>query len=200
MHWWAIGFGLTFFVFAEGHLQNNYYALPLVFPASFFMGHGLEMLIQRRVPRVLILALCLAVVGMSARQLNFWFHMTPEQGVRIAFGKRLAEVTGSSARVVFAYPRSYPYLPAFYHHREPTGEMLLWDPIDFYHSHRKGWAVDGVQASPAFLQRLRGSGAEYFATFYPQRVFAENPALKVFCNSSATAVDANARWAIYRLP
>lgn len=200
LFWWLAGFALYVVLVPKGHWGHDHYQLPAVFLTTAWMGYGAWRLVQRGAAggwgtAVLVLAL----FWFAAWQLRPMLNVRPGRFDRIAFGERLQELTEPDELIVFAarQPRDHP--PEIYRHRTPEGEFLYCDPIDFYLSRRKGWNPDEYQATPEFLERVRGRGARYFATYFPAGIFERSPDLKQWLDSESTLLEMTDRWAIYRL-
>ncbi len=197
--WWLIGFGVYVLLVPRGHWGHDHYQLPAVFLAAAWMGYGAARLIEKGPPwRIGTAALIVAVVAASAWKLGEMLAIHPQRSTRIAFGQRVQELTEPDALIVFIARRPADHPPEIYRHRTPEGEFLYCDPIDFYLSHRKGWNPDDFQATPELLERARGRGARYVATFFPQ-VFERQPELKAWLDAAYTPLEVTRAWAIYRM-
>jgi hypothetical protein len=154
-------------------------------------------LLSPRLLRPISVGATLFVVAFSVWRWEIRNHSTPQkEWDRIAFASRVESLTEPSAAIIMV--RSYRGMPALYQHRTSQGEYLECDPVDFYHSHRTGWSLDDRQAALAFIETLRGRGARYFATAFPE-IFEKHPGLKARLDAQYTPVDVTPRWAIYRL-
>ncbi len=197
--WWLIGFGVYVLYVPRGHWGHDHYQLPAVFLATAWMGYGAARLIEKGMSwRIGTAALIAALIAASAWRLGPMLSVDPERDSRIAFGQRIQELTEPDARIVFIARRPADHPPEIYRHRTPEGEFLYCDPIDFYLSRRKGWNPDDYQATPELLERVRGRGARYVATFFPQ-VFERQPELKAWLDSAYTPLEITEEWAIYRM-
>lgn len=197
--WWLVGFGLYVVLVPKGHWGHDHYQLPAVFLAAAWMGYGASWLVRKgSAGRWGTAVIALALLALAARQIRPMVTVQPGRYDRIAFGERIQQLTEPDALIVFAarQPRDHP--PQIYRHRTPDGEFLYCDPIDFYVSRRKGWNPDEYQATPEFMERVRGRGARYFATFFPT-VLERNPDLEQWLDTESTLLEATDRWAIYRL-
>ncbi len=197
--WWLIGFGVYVLLVPRGHWGHNHYQLPAVFLAAAWMGYGAARLIEKGTSwRIGTAALIAALIAASAWRLGSMLSVDPERYSRIAFGQRVQELTEPDALLVFIARRPVDHPPEIYRHRTPDGEFLYCDPIDFYLSRRKGWNPDDFQATPELLEKVRGRGARYVATFFPQ-IFERQPELKAWLDSAYTPLEATEEWAIYRM-
>jgi 4-amino-4-deoxy-L-arabinose transferase-like glycosyltransferase len=198
--WWLAGFAVYVLLVPRGHYGHDYYQLPIVFVAAAYMAFGMSFLLDKKVlPRVVMAVVLLAVVGCSAWQLHSMLHIKEFHWDWLAFGKRVNQLTEQTAGIIFVSPRPFdPPIPEIYRHRTTQGERLYSLPTDFYLSHRKGWSVDEVQATPDFVEILRQRGAKYFVTFFPE-IFKRHPNLKATLDASYLPVEVNSRWAIYKL-
>jgi hypothetical protein len=201
LHWWCAGFAVVVVVAAKGVEAHDYYELPAVFFVAAWMAYGVVALWNaevrpRRLLRPALVVACLSVVAFSLWRWKIRLdRVTPELN-RVAFAQRVAEVTEPSALIVMVRP--YRGVPGLYQHRLSAGVYLECDPVDFYRSHRIGWSLDDRLARLPLIETLRGRGARYLATAFPE-VLANNAALKAELDSRYTPVDVNPRWAIYRL-
>jgi hypothetical protein len=128
---------------------------------------------------------------------------------RQAFAARVQALTDPDALVIFVIRREWePISPEDYRHRTEQGEMLYSDPRDFYLSHRKGYSIDDVQATPEFVEVLRQRGARYLATaeaYGPldpsgeTGVFERFPGLRDALDQRYRPLEVTKRWAIYEL-
>ncbi len=128
---------------------------------------------------------------------------------RQAFAERVRELTDPEALVVFATVHGWDSpSPENYRHRTEQGEMLYSDPRDFFLSHRKGFSIDDLQATPEFVEELRRRGARYFATaeaFGPVKpvagpgVFDRHPELEAALRARYQPLEVTDRWAIFEL-
>ena len=197
-HWWALAFLATVPLVPAGHSGHNYYQLPLVLIAAPAMAYGLVRLVDRGTfSRRSAALICMAILAFCAWGLRPMIATSQELKLRIAFGKRVAQLVPEDALIVFSYP--LPYKPSWYSHRTVDGELISGDPTDFYNSHRKGWSVFGWQASPELLRKLQTHHAQYFATFYPKYIYEQSPDLKKFLETEAVPVEVKGRWIIYQL-
>ena len=206
LHWWGAGFAVAMVVAAKGMEAHDYYQLPMVFFVAAWMAVGTVTLwgapvLPERIRRAAVVAVCLSVVAFSLSRwrikLSDWeVGDRPKELDRVAFGKRVAALTESSDPIIMLRPFRNDL--GLYQHRTPEGEYLECDPVDFYRSHRIGWSVDDHLATLAFVETLRGRGARYFATAFPE-LLVTRAELKAGLDSLYTPVEVNARWAIYRL-
>lgn len=205
LHAWAVGFGVSTLLAAEAHLAHNHYQLPGLFPVAAWMAWGAAWMWERpaRWPwarRAAVVGIVLSVVAVSAREFHSgWLgssvRIPPRERRRIAFAAEVRRLTEPEAKVIFVTP--YRGKPSLYQHRTPEGEFLDCDPMDFYHSHRKGWSLDERQATPEFVETLRGRGARYLATPFPE-LLEKHPDLEAALDSSYVPLDSSLG-AIYRL-
>jgi len=200
MLWWTVAFVIYIFLVPVGHRGHDYYQLPIVFVTSSYMAYGVKILLDnKKLPRVIIIALCLGVMIFGVWKFNAMMSMEEQDFNQLAFGKQVNRLTEEDARIIFIAPRPHSrYIPELYRHRTAEGERLYVDPVDFYLSHRKGWSLDEVQATPEFVETLRQRGAQYVATSYPE-IFTRQRELKAALDSRYTLIDINSGWAIYQM-
>ncbi len=120
---------------------------------------------------------------------------------RTPFAERVAELTNQDDLVIFA---TTWFRDGWYQHRELEDQRFLsYDPVDLYLSGRQGWSVEGAQLAPAYLDVLRGRGADYFASFccigFLDNVVEKYPDLNEFMACAYTPADVRPEWTIYRL-
>ncbi len=157
------------------------------------------MLLRKRVLSLpVIIGLVIAMLASSAWQLR---RAMPSRGFeQMAFGRRVNELTKPGDLLVFVdigLPDAEKW-PGTFRHRTPEGYFLWADPIDFYHSHRKGWSLDDEQATPEYIESLRTQGADYFATRFPE-IVEQKPALIKALTERYTPVERTPEWLIVRL-
>lgn len=200
LQWWVVAFAIHVLLVPRGHYGHDYYQLPIVFVTAAYMALGTTLLLDKKVlSRGVIATILLVVLGFSVWLLSKMMHITDQKWDYLAYGERVQRLTESDAPIVFVSPRPFePPHPDIYRHRTAQGEYLYSYPLDFYVSHRKGWSIDEVQASPKFVETLHHRGAKYFATVHP-RIFERHPDLKVALERSYTPVEVTSKWAIYRL-
>ena len=198
--WWVIGFVICILLVPKPHWGHDYYQLPIVFAAAAYMGFGVMTLLDKAVfSRVTVAVLLLCALGLSALEMRGKIRIREADKVRIPFNSEVKVRTDSDDLVIFVVPRpAEPFDVMLYRHRTSEGEDLYCDPRDFYNSHRKGWSIDEVQATPDFVETLRRRGARCFATVHP-KIFERHPDLKTTLDDRYTPLDVNDRWAIYRL-
>jgi hypothetical protein len=200
LHWWAAGFAISILLTPLGHMGHDYYQLPIMFVTAAFMGFATNHLLrQRSLARVGMAALLLLFMAFSALQLEDMLHVSAGHLARITFNEHVHRLAESNAPIVFAHHRNLPFDPSQYQHRTAEGEYLYCDPIDFYLSHHKGWSIDGVQATPEFVETLRRRGAKYFATQEAKHIFEQSPDLKTALERCYTPLEVTPEWVIYRL-
>jgi hypothetical protein len=196
-HWWALGFLATIPLVPAGHAGHFYYQLPLVLIVAPAMGWGLTRLMERRIlSERWAAAACLAILACSVWTVRPMIASGAELEQRMAFGKRVEQLTPANALIVFSYPLEYR--PTWYSHRTLDGDLIAGDPTDFYNSHRKGWSLFTWQTSPELLRKLQSHHAEYFATFFPKYLYEQSPEMKNFLADNAVPVDVRGRWILYR--
>ncbi len=165
----------------------------LVFGAALFLRGP-------SAPRAL--SACALALILSA---SVWqsLQMFPDTGLhldRVAFGKRVQDLTEPDRKVVFVCRRAYR--PGWYQHRTSEGEFLHHDCVDFYLSHRKGWSLGIDQVTPALLETLRQRGASYVCYFVADVRFAFNgrhPDVGRAFGPNCTPIEVAPHWGIYRL-
>ena len=206
LHWWCVGFGVAAVVAAKGMEAHDYYQLPMVFFVAAWMALGTMALWNAEfLPRKLLRA-AVVVIGASVLGYSLWrweIKLTqwevgtqPKELDRVEFAQRVSQLTEPDAMIIMVRP--YRGVPSLYQHRTAQGEHLECDPVDFYRSHRIGWSLDDRLARLAFIDTLRGRGARYFATAFPE-LLALHPELKTGLDSLYTPLEVNEHWAIYRL-
>jgi len=202
LHVWALGFALTIFLTPHGHAPHDYYQFPALFFTSVWMAAGVlvfwDGLAARPVlQRSVAAAFCFSVLGFS-----FWFiegrtRITAFERVRVQFGQRVQQVTEPQALfILLKERRGLPRLE-YQQHRYAPGKYLCSDPVDLYLTHRKGWCMDHVQATPELIEEMRRRGAKYAATEFPE-LLKPGP-LQTYLSANFQAVEITAQWAIYRL-
>jgi hypothetical protein len=158
-----------------------------------------EKIVSRLGWRVATIFLCLVIAGLSFRQIRTEIPKPDETWPRVTFGQRVNQLTEPDALMIFVYPRLEGiWRPEMLQRRTAQGAYIAVDPIDFYLSHRKGWSLDDVLATPAFVETRRQRGAKYFATFFPE-IFDRHPDLRSALERNYQRVEVTPQWAIYRL-
>lgn len=119
---------------------------------------------------------------------------------RADFGSRVFALTDPGARIVVA--RSWSRRDWF-QHRSSEGELLGYDPVDLYLSHRKGWSIFGDTLSSNFIETLRQRGARYFVSYCCAGgvpwILTTRPEIQAYLACAYTPLEVNERWVIYRL-
>jgi len=200
--WWLIGFGVFVLLLPRAHLGHDYYQLPIAFVVMAYMGYGVTVLLDRGVfSRWVVGGIIAAMMLSAAYIIKPWYDIRAGDWERLAFGAKLDELTERDDLIVIARPRpaEEELEPAIYRHRTADGERLYVDPVDFYNADRNGWSLHDHQATPELIEKLRLDGGEYFATFFPRRIFERNPELAEALERRYTPVEITDRWVIYRL-
>ena len=199
LHWWVAGLAVSMILMNEAHYDHDYYQLPLVFAVSIWMAQGATLLVERGLlSRVAVGLLCLGTVIASQARLREMFQIDPWEYDAISFGRRVAELTEPDALMVFVQSGSDPRRGEWFQYRLGPGEYLLYNPLDFYLSGRKGWSLSDRQVSPDLIERLRQRGARYLATWSPHSLEAD-PRTRPWLEATQEAVEVTPRWVVYRL-
>ena len=199
LYWWALAFAITFVLTPAAHRGHDYYQLPLVFVTAGFMGVAAARIwTQHFSLRWAVAVLCVAALATGFWQIRPMVAPDSFEWTRVRFGARVDAMTEPGSLMVYAIPRLKPFRLELYQHRTAEGELLPCDPEDLYLSRRKGWIIDGVQATPEFLETLSRRGARYFATMYPE-VFQQSPALRSFLESACVPLEVTPGWVLYKL-
>jgi hypothetical protein len=180
------------------HRGHDYYQLPLVFTAGFMGVAAARTWTQHFSLRWAVAVLCVAALATGFWQIRPMVAPDSFEWTRVRFGARVDAMTEPGSLMVYAIPRLKPFRLELYQHRTAEGELLPCDPEDLYLSRRKGWIIDGVQATPEFLETLSRRGARYFATIYPE-VFQQSPALRSFLESACVPLEVTPGWVLYKL-
>lgn len=207
---WAAGFAVYLLAVPRGNLGHDYYQLHLAFLVAAFMGVGASWMWRRGRGWRALLAL-VAVAGLASSALELRKMMRPRHWLfaRQEFCERVRAASEPEDLVVFVIRREWePISPEDYRHHTKEGEMLYSDPRDFFLSHRKGFSLDDVQATPEFVEELRRRGVRFFATAEPygplvpsgnDGVFDRFPELREALDARYTAIEVGQGGAIYEL-
>jgi 4-amino-4-deoxy-L-arabinose transferase-like glycosyltransferase len=195
--WWSIAFGIYIMLVAEGHKVHYYYQVPLVPMLSILMAQGISYLwgkdlfrdsfLKDRVSSKLILAvLCIVMLLTSLARVKDYQYFDPE---RLEYGKRIEQLTEKGSLIIIGGWNKGSHLKV---------QFPCRDPIDLYHSHRRGWEIDLDEWSISLIDSLKQQGARYFATFYPMGL-DKNKAFAERMKNKYSEIEATDRWVIYGL-
>lgn len=150
-HWWLVAFLIYVTVFAAGNVTHDYYQLPFLPLAAYFLGRGSDFLLFLRPLKFFSRFFCLISFFIcSSLMLAFsWYQVKDfyfiQGGVDLA-GRAVDQLTPKDALVL-------------------TGDSN--DATLLYNTNRHGWT--GGYASyfpntPESLEKARSLGAEYYVT------------------------------------
>jgi hypothetical protein len=199
---WLAGFAVYILAVPVGHLYHNYYQLPLAFVLTTYMAYGASQLLRRgALSGGIFMTLLVVTIGYSAWQVRPMLAIAEDQRARLVFDQAVGSASEPGSLFVFVDPRPghADEHPEIYRHRTAEGDFLYCDPIDFYHSRRKGWSIDSSQASPERVEQLRSKGARYLATFFPSNLFETQPRLREILDREYEAVPLRSGGVLYRL-
>jgi hypothetical protein len=150
---------------------------------DFLKNTFLQNRISSKAVLTIIFVLMLLAGLLRAKQ---YLYYNPQ---RLAYGKRIAQLTQKESLVIFGGWNKGTHLQVKYPPR---------DPIDFYISHRKGWEIDLDNWSPSLVETLRQQGAKYFATFWPMGLDVKKAFAKAI-REKYKLLELTDRWVIYAI-
>lgn len=165
MRFWAVGTMLYTFIFFNLNLVHNYYQIPVMAPAAFFMAVFISELgkwlsaWRRYLGPVLVLVLVLAFAGQAIRltegyrlgssaEKHFGEYFTVSQ-VPVQAGAAIQEMTPKGSLVIVTYGGLDPRAP-----------MIL------YRARRNGWSIPQKDLYPQLIEDLQKEGASHLAVIY----------------------------------
>jgi 4-amino-4-deoxy-L-arabinose transferase-like glycosyltransferase len=143
---WLAGLGVYLVVVGVGNYVHNYYQLPLLIPATVFMGKVYARFFRApilRSPASLALAGALAAIAIlsAARLHEFRAEENPETSSVFQLAEELRRVSDPSEKII----------------------SVSLDPTLFYLAHRKGWKASLASLREEDVAVLIEQGARYVA-------------------------------------
>jgi len=209
---WAAAFGVAVLITAGAQKVHDYYQLPMLPVASLLMAYAADYLWAHRplkhtllpeplTSKTLILGLCLLAVGSAAQAMQIFYRMPPNLTDQLAFASRLRALTEPGSLVILGSSISRgpePASAACCRHREPDGQYLGHEPVEFYQSHRKGWSIHYEDWSIELVEALQKRGAMYFASSHSEGLNQQSEFLRLL-GDRYTLLERNPKWVIFRL-
>jgi hypothetical protein len=174
--------------------------------AAILMGRGaralLDLRASPRLPRPWLATAALAILVMALGKSSYsvvrWEYGRVSDRARdqLAFAHRLAELTEPDAILVLGGPlRDAADVDR---HVEPDGFGSRDDPVELYHSHRRGWSMVFDDDSIEVIEALRRKGGTWFATRAVDYLDGL-PTFRCALDERFTLVERTGKWAVYRL-
>lgn len=172
MRIWMIGAVAYVFLFFNLNLVHNYYQIPLMAPAAFFLGLFLFELgkwtgkwrlgVRTGLPLFLVVAFAVQSVRLSENwktkskeAWHFETYFTVSQ-VPVQAGKAIQEMTPKGSLLIITYGGLDPRAP-----------MLL------YRARRNGWSIPQKDLTPTLVKQLMQEGATHLALVFTSALSPE---------------------------
>jgi len=155
-HYWLLAIIIYFFLAAKEVEWHTYYTIPIIVPASIFVGYAISNSLR------LITVYKMTGIKKIALQVLFVFMI-----VSLPFIS-YHKITGryEAKRVEKKYP--IQIAGKIVDETALKNDLIIgciWGgPELLYYSNRKGWIMDSNTCSIEFIERLRQNGADYFVT------------------------------------
>ncbi len=156
IYYWILAIIIFFFIGAEKTAHHTYYTIPIIAPASIFIGYAIS--------NCLRLITAYKIVGMKRVVLLSLFVSMVASLPLISYHK----ITGryKAKRLEKDYPIFYA--GKIVDETIPENDLIiggLWGgPEILYYSNRSGWAINVISCSIESIEGLRQKGAKYFVT------------------------------------
>ncbi len=162
MRLWAIGTFIYLLVFFTLNANHDYYQIPFLAPAAFFIALPLYRLFKflgarNRVVAGLVLILLMSVIGWQAIRLTEGLQLSPDEQIYMARYYQPDELPQKAGKIIREQtPENALVISTF-------GGLDARCPLILYHARRPGWSIAKQHITVPMLQRLIAEGATHFA-------------------------------------